>query len=174
TIPAKAGSKSRLVAARTTCICSPRVRAASRTSNVRGSVFGSVGLTNRATVLVEGGITSRSNSRRFGQSAALIIVTPVAFPPRPVEAVNQPKLDWIACSREDNRSVRYCSAYLTYFYIKASREDYSHLAIHQLGRQRQQLIEPTFCPAIFNRDVTALDSQVRSGLGGTRLRAICR
>ena len=92
TIVPKAASISRLVLARTTCICNPMARPANCTALKVASVFATlVGLTSTAT-WTAAGTSSLSSSKRFATTSTLKKLIPVALPPGRARLATRPSL----------------------------------------------------------------------------------
>ena len=97
---ANAALISRPVLARTTWICSPRVRAAASTSlNVVSVMVALAGLTSTAT-RVAAGISSRRSPSRFATSSLMKILIPVRLPPGRAMLVTRPSLAGSSLTRK--------------------------------------------------------------------------
>ena len=121
----------------------------------RVSAAGLVGLTSRA-MTVALGINSCISSSRFGPISTFKMLTPVRLPPGRFRLVTSPNSTGSNRYREDDRNRcgrRLCGQRRR----SAIRDDHGHLAAHQIGRQRRQSIVLAVRPAVFDRDVLALD-----------------
>ena len=149
--------------------CCPSARAAACTSLRSASVSGASGLTSTA-IVVALGTSSRSSSSRFAPSSAGEKAHAGDVAARPVEAGDEAAADRVAADREDDRNRCGCGLGRQRRSVPL-RDDHGHLPANQFGRQRRQPIELTLRPAVFDRDVLALDdSRLPSGPGGTRPR----
>ena len=115
----------------------------------------SAGLSSTAT-RVAAGTSSRSSSSRFAANSAEKKLTPVRLPPGRARLATRPSLTGSSATRRQWGSSSSppwprppCRT--------AARDDHGDLPANQLGRQRGQPIDLILGPAIFDRNVLALD-----------------
>ena len=106
-------------------------------------------------IVVAFGTSWRSSSSRFGSNCAAKKLTPVTLPPGRLRLATRPSLTGIAAGREDNRNRR--GRGLGRQRRRVVPDDHGHRPANQFGRQRRQPIGLIFRPAVFDRDVLALD-----------------
>src|SRR5215472_14986516 len=79
------------------------------------------------------GTSSRSGPSRFGSIRFVNNVTPVAFPPGRLKALDQAKPDWIAAYPEYNRDSLGRRLRCKPRRLAPGRHDSGHLPTHQIG-----------------------------------------
>ena len=120
-------------------------------------------------MMVAVGTSSCSSSSRFGASSTFKVVTPVRLPPGRFRLATSPSCDRVDRYLEDDRNRRGRRLCRQRRRSAAGRGNHGHLTANQIGRQRRQSIVLAVRPAIFDRDVLALDiAGFASGPGGTR------
>src|SRR5262245_34992175 len=153
---AKAVSISAIVLALKTRICTATALAAASTSRrLAAAIVGSAGLSRTATRLAVG-TSSRRNSSRLAANSAEKKLTPVALPPgrarlatrpSPTGSSGTPNTIGIAVVA---RSRRHHSG-------RAERGDHLDLSANEVGCQNGQPLALVLGPAIFDREVLALN-----------------
>ena len=122
---------------------------------VRSASRGLVGLISRATA-VAAGTASRSSSSRFGATSMFSVGHPGEIAVRPAQAGDISCCDRVADDHEHDRNRRRrrlgCPG-------RAAPPDVANTvtATNQIGGQFRQPVVTAFRPAIFDRDVAALD-----------------
>ena len=122
------------------------------------SAYGSFGLTSTPT-RVASGTSSCKELQPLGRQLDVNQLTPVTLPPGRLRLATRPMLDWV-----ERRSTKTIGISLSLPLRPAPRrrtarcDNDSDLPAHQLGRQcRQPSSSSSLGPAIFDRDVPALD-----------------
>ena len=102
------------------------------------------------------GTNSCSNSSRFGAISTFALGHARDVAARPVQAGDEAKLDRVGAQFEDDRNSRgrrLCRERRR----SAGRGNHGHLTMNQIGHHRRQPITLILRPAVFDRDVLALD-----------------
>ena len=133
-----------------------RARRRLHVSIARSSAFELLGLTSTA-IDAALGTSSCSSSSRFARPARGQEGDARDVAARPVEAGDKAELDRVAADREDDRDRRGRRLGRKRRRRAAGRDDHRHLTANQIGRQRRQPIILALRPAVFDRDVPALD-----------------
>jgi hypothetical protein len=84
-------------------------------------------------------------------------LTPVTVAARPIDAGDKAAFDRIVAAREDDRD---CTSRLhggERRIVAAGCGDHGYLTSNEIGRERRQPIQSSLRPAVFDRDVLALD-----------------
>jgi hypothetical protein len=84
-------------------------------------------------------------------------VVPVDIAARSVKAGNETEFDRVSADREHDRSGRRCGFGGECRRRALDRNNHGNAAANQIGGQCWQSVETTLGPAIFDRDVAALD-----------------
>ena len=99
-------------------------------------------------------------------------LTPVTLPPGRLRLATRPSLTGSSPVAKTIGIVVVAALAASAAGVLPPVDDHGHLAADQIGRQRRQPVVLALRPAIFDRDVAALDvAGSRSGPGGTRPRA---
>src|SRR5262245_38734451 len=131
------------------------VRAAAVTSLTVVSVsVAFVGLTSTAT-RVAAGTRSRRSSSRFATTSPLRKLMPVRLPPGLARLATRPSLTGSSAATKTMGPG--CRLGRQRHSRTSERGDHCNLPANQVGRQRRQSIDLIFAPAVYDRDVLALD-----------------
>jgi hypothetical protein len=79
------------------------------------------------------------------------------IPPGTVEAGDEAKFDRISADREDDRDRRGCGLCSERYGVAARGDDHCYPTADKICCQRRQSIELTLSPAVFDRDVVAVN-----------------
>ena len=122
-------------------------------SRLSVSAAGVVGFTSRAmTVAV--GISSCISSSRFGPISTSKMLTPVRLPPGRFRLVTSPNSTG---SNPTAKTIGIVEVAAFAAVPKGHSDDHGHLTANEVGRQPRQSIVLSVRPAVFDRDVLALD-----------------
>ena len=128
-----------------------------RSRNVTSAVQGWSGLTSTATRAAPGTSSCRSSSRFAVNSAARKLI-PVTLPPGRARAGDKTKLDRVVADVEERSGSSWLPLLAANGAASASgRDDEANPSANQFGRHRRQSICPIVGPAVFDRQVFALD-----------------
>jgi hypothetical protein len=132
-------------------------RAADRASRaVVSAELALAGFTSTATRAAPGtSVRSSSNSLRRQLTRKKIDTCEVAA--RTSEAGDKTELDRVIADNEDDRDCAGCFLDREGHSRAAHRDDHCHVAAHEFGSRSVQPIDTVFRPAVFDRDVLALD-----------------
>ena len=135
---------------------SPSAAAAACVSLVSDSEAGFFGLT-RSPITAAFGASSCSNSSRLGASVLYRKVVPVTLPPGRLRLETRPSLTASPPIENTIGMVAVAGFGGKWRRRALDRNDHGHPAANQVGRQCWQSVEATLRPAVFDRDVAALD-----------------
>ena len=113
------------------------------------------GLTSTAT-RVAAGTSSRRSSSRFATNSAVKKLMPVRLPPGRARLATRPSLTGSSATPK-TMGIVVVAALAANAAATSARGDHGNPSANQFGRQRRQPIELILGPAVFDRDVLALD-----------------